>query len=57
MTLGLTVFTLGLILVVVAGSELLTGNMALPLAVLRRAGDFDEAAIATTRGAPVASRS
>src|SRR3954447_10544249 len=32
-----TVFTLGLILVVVAGSELLTGNMALvPLAVMQR---------------------
>src|SRR5690349_13762263 len=31
------VFTLGLVLVVIAGSELLTGNMALiPLAVLRR---------------------
>src|SRR4051812_24888879 len=32
-----TVFTLGLILVVVAGSELLTGNMAMvPLATLAR---------------------
>src|SRR5688572_20477995 len=40
-----SVFALGLILVVIAGSELLTGNMALvPLAAFRRRASFSELA-------------